>query len=277
MIDLNENLLSDYELEQDVELVSELSGISVEDLSSVVDIDDIESVYEYALSNNININDIKWQQYKDFDSDEVMFLSHGSRNNLKGDRIKLVDSPNSNDFGNGFYCGTSLKQAGMFVADEPESSIYVISFEPEGLTHCKLRVGLDWMIAVAYYRELIDKYKNHERVKYVVDRIENSDYVIAPIADNRIFEPIDLFVEGELTDLQCLHALTATYLGVQFVFKKQKAIDCLDVVDHFYLCQTEKDLYSISNSVESNTSLNKAILAKKQYRGKGQYIKDIFN
>lgn len=274
---LNENLFTDFDLRNDVDLVAELSNVTVDELASVVDISNIEDLYEYAMGNNIYINDIKWQQYKDLDNDNVMFLSHGSRTNLKGDKIKLHASTNNNDFGDGFYCGTSLKQAGMFVADEPESSIYIVSFKPQGLKPIRLTVSLDWMLAISYYRGIIDQYKDTDIVRNVIDKIEAADYVIAPIADNRIFELVDLFVDGKLTDLQCLYALTATYLGVQYVFTTQKAIDNIEVVDHLYLCQSEKDAYSISNSIESNTSLNKAIIAKKRYENKGQYIDEIFS
>lgn len=269
---LNENL--NYDLESDITLITELTGVSEKDLESFIDTNSIEDVYEYAWGNNIRINDIKWQEYKDLDEQGTLFLCHGSRSGIKGN-IRLDVSGESNDFGNGFYCGTMLKQAGMFVAEEPNSSIYIVSFVPEGLKHCAFRVDTDWMLAVAYYRDRLNQYKNSERLKGIIEKVEDADYIVAPIADNRIFELIDAFIDGDITDKQCLYALSATYLGRQFVFKKDACLDKLDIVDHLYLCQSEKDSYAIQNSVESNTSLNKAIIAKKRFSNEGEYIDEI--
>jgi len=131
------------------------------------------------------------------------------------------------------------------------------------------------MLAVAYYREQLNQYKDNERIKSIVSKVDAADYVVAPIADNRIFELIDAFIDGEITDKQCLYALSATYLGRQFVFKKNTTLSHLEIVDHLYLCKSEKDSYSIQSSVESNTSLNKAIRARKKFSGEGLYIDEL--
>lgn len=271
---LNESKTNDFDLENDVQLICELNNCTKEDLSSFVDINNIEEVYEYAWGNNIRINEIKWQEYKDLDEQGTLFLSHGSRSGIRGN-IRLDVSGESNDFGSGFYCGTMLKQAGMFVADEPNSSIYIISFIPEGLKPATFKVDTEWMLAVGYYRETLDKYKNSDRIQAIINKVDNCDYIVAPIADNRIFELIDAFTDGEITDKQCLYALSATYLGRQFVFKSNNCLSKLDIVDHLYLCKSEKDSYSIQNSVESNTSLNKAIRARKKFSGEGLYIDEL--
>ena len=131
------------------------------------------------------------------------------------------------------------------------------------------------MLAVGLYRDRLNDYINHPLLKEIKDKVDNCDYVSAPIADNRMFEVIDAFTNGEITDLQCLYALSATHLGYQYVLKSQTALDNLNIVKHLYYCGLEKSLYNKESDVETNTSNNKAIIAKKRYKGQGRYINEI--
>ena len=39
-----------------------------------------------------------------------------------------------------------------------------------------------------------------------------------------MFQIINSFIEGELTDEQCKHCLAATNLGMQYIFVSEKAV-----------------------------------------------------
>ena len=67
------------------------------------------------------------------------------------------------------------------------------------------------------------------------------DVIIAPIADNRMFDIINEFVENEITDEQCRHALAATNLGYQYVLKTVKAVDSISYLQEMYVCNKEKE------------------------------------
>lgn len=257
------------------DIICTISDINEQDLASVIDTTNLEEVYSYAYNNGIRINEIIWQEYQDLDTtSEELYLVHGSRSGIKGP-IRLDVSGESNDFSNGFYCGTTIKQAGMFVAEEENASLYIISFNPKGLKAARFSVNTDWMLAVAYYRERIDEYKDHPKIKSIVNRVNKCDYVIAPIADNNMFEIIDAFTEGTITDKQCLYALSTTNLGMQYVFKKERCLPNIEIVEHLYLCEPEKDSYNIVADIESSTSLNKALLAKKKFADDGLYIDEL--
>ena len=234
----------------------------------------MEKVYNFCYNNGLFINDILWLEQKEQGDDEALLLSHGSRTNIKGD-IRLDVSGDSNDFASGFYCGESLKQAGMFVSNEPDSSMYIIEFKPIGLMMKKFNVSTDWMLAIAYYRETIDEYKNSDRIQELIADIDKCDFIMAPIADNRMFQIIDAFTDSQITDVQCRHALSATNLGYQFVMKNKDTLNNISVLKHLYLCDAEKNRYNILGQEESNTSLNKALLAKKKFSGQGKYISEI--
>jgi len=64
---------------------------------------------------------------------------------------------------------------------------------------------------------------------------------------------------------------------MQYVLKTQKALDNLVNLDRCYICPIERASFNVANEVESNTSLNKAILAKYRYKMQGKYIDEILS
>jgi hypothetical protein len=79
------------------------------------------------------------------------------------------------------------------------------------------------MMTIAYYRNALSKYAEHPIVQKLVAQSRDCDYIIAPIADNRMFQIINSFIDGEITDEQCKHFLAATNLGYQYVFVTPKS------------------------------------------------------
>lgn len=237
----------------------------------------LEGIYNFAYNNKLYLNKITWQECIDeYRHGNVEAMVHGARTYIKGD-IRLDVNSESNDFGQGFYIGQTIEQAGMFVSEEPNSSLYIVTFDKAGLNVAFFDVSIEWMIAVALCRNLIPEYESHPFVKEIKDKIDNCDYVLAPIADNRIFECIDLFIAGEITDLQCLYAISATHLGYQCVIKSQKALKQVEMIKHLYLCSVEKSLYNQTNDIESITSVNKSLIAKKRFTNQGKYIDELLS
>lgn len=275
--------LQQFNFVEDIDLMTEVFDLSKDELfkeagiKSIVGKNNTDKLYDYCYDNGFYINDIKWQEYKELIDDEYSHVfCHGSRDGIKGD-VKLIASTNMNDFGQGFYLGQTLKQAGMFVSDSKNSSIYLFEFDTDELSSIKFNISLEWMLAVSYYRKLLSQYDNNDIIKGIIDSINECDYVIAPIADNRIFELIDAFAKGLLTDKQTMYALSATHLGFQYVLKTERALSHLNVLDRCYLCPIERSIYNQSNNIESNTSLNKAKLSKYKYKNQGLYIDDILS
>lgn len=235
----------------------------------------LENIYNFAYNRGLYLNEIAWQEaldkYRDPKTDVV---SHGARTLIKGD-IRLDASGDSNDFASGFYMGQDIAQGGMFVCEEPNSSLYILTFNPEGLKRALFNVSVDWMLAVCWYRDKILQYADSKRIKSIRKKVDNCDYVLAPIADNKMFEVIDAFSEKEITDLQCLYALSATHLGYQYVLKKEKCLSHVEIKEHMYFCSVEKSMYNKQSDVETNTSMNKAIIARKKYTNDGKYIDEI--
>lgn len=274
-----ENILEIMELTQE-ELASDIgvSRITVNNwLSGKTTISDshIKVLYEYAFRKGVRLNKIKEQFYtEDYVSKGEILLFHGSKIGIEG-KIDLTHNKRINDFGKGFYCGESLEQSAMFVATYPGSSLYMLKFNPQNLKKRVFHVDRDWMLMVAYFRGNLKEYEESEIIQRLIKGNEEADYIVAPIADNRMFEIIDSFIDGEITDVQCQHCLSATNLGNQYVFITQKAINQITLLEKCFLSEPEKDLYLTSRQENFKMNMDKVKLARKQYRNQGEYIEDI--
>ena len=280
-----------FDVAADIEIVLELLELSVAELADYLSVarcsiyewknnaeqitaKNLEKLYEFAFNKGIRLNKIKEQFCWEECADGHKVLFHGAKTYIDGE-LSLEKAKDGNDFGRGFYCGESLEQSAVFVSGYPDSSLYIVDFDPAGLNYIQMGVNRDWMLMIAYFRKKLDVYADHPIIREIVSRVENVDYIIAPIADNRMFEIIDSFIDGEITDVQCQHCLSATNLGNQYVFVTPKALKQVKLLHHCYLAQAEKKAYLSSKMDEHKISNDKVKLARKQYRGQGKYIEDI--
>lgn len=283
--------MKNFELCTDIEIVMELLGITASDLADNigvtsttvsrwrkneenVTISNLNAFYNFAFNKGIRLNKIKEQLFKEDCPANSTILFHGAKTYIDG-QISIEKSKNTNDFGRGFYCGESLEQSAMFVANYPESSLYILEFDKTNLKYTQLNVDRDWMLLIAYFRNKLIDYSDHPLITSLLSKLEGVDYIVAPIADNRMFEIIDSFIDGEITDVQCQHCLSATNLGNQYVFVTDKSLKQLKVLRHCYLAPDEKDYYLTSKKEESRIGNDKVKIARKQYRGQGEYIEEI--
>ncbi len=234
----------------------------------------LESTYSFAFAKNIKINKLKEMFWRDNLERHEKLLFHGAKSSIEGE-IDICRGRTNNDFGPGFYTGESYEQAISFVAGFAESSVYYLKFDGRNLRGKMYEVNQEWMMTIAYYRGALDEYQEHPVVKELVQQSKNYDYIVAPIADNRMFQIIHLFIEGEITDEQCRHCLAATNLGMQYIFISEKAVSCAKLVERCYISANEKEYYKRARTDDSKLGADKVKLARKQYRGTGQYIDEI--
>ena len=234
----------------------------------------LEKIYEYAFKKRIRLNKIKEQLFREECLENHVLLFHGAKTDISGD-ISVEKSRKNNDFGRGFYCGESLEQSAMFVSNFLHASLYMLDFDKMGMKELRLGVEQDWMLMIAFFRGKLTAYERHPMIQRILNRLNGIDYVVAPIADNRMFQIIDSFIEGEITDVQCQHCLSATNLGNQYVFLTQCAADQIQILRKCYLAPIEKEAYVSVRSEDAKVSNDKVKIARRQYRGQGKYIEDI--
>lgn len=281
----------DFNFKEDLKIIREILALTQQELADKIQVDQktiarnetgevkpskntLEKVYSFAFENRIQLNKLKELFSIDNIKDNHKILFHGAKKFLEGD-IDINKGKLNNDFGQGFYAGESFEQSVSFVADFNESAVYILDFDNKNLKHKKYKVDQQWMMTIAYYRGNLRKYQNHPIIQNLISESRDCDYIIAPIADNRMFQIIDSFVEGEITDEQCKHSLSATQLGNQYVFISQKAIEQVNILEKCYLSSNEKEYYKNVKSEHVELGDNKVKMAKIKYRGKGKYIDEI--
>ncbi|MCR5456640.1 MAG: DUF3990 domain-containing protein [Clostridiales bacterium] len=281
-----------YNIKEDLRLIREMLNISQTDLADNVGIqqrtivrienndnypsnETLEKIYNYAYKKGIKLNDIKEMLYKEENPDSKIIF-HGAREEIQGD-ISPFYGRKTNDFGSGFYCGETNEQASSFISRYPNSSVYMIKFDDSDLKKATFDVNQEWMLAIAYHRGTLDDYKDHKLIKSIVRKIENVDYVYAPIADNRMYRIIEQFIDGYITDEQCKHCLAATNLGKQYVFLTEKATSKLDILERCYLSHAERSHYQEIKEADINDGDNKVKLAMIKYKNQGKYIGEILS
>ena len=277
----------EYRIKEDIGFILESEKINTAELSektkiSRTTIDEIfkkekttdgvyEKFYSFAYDNKYRINTVKEELLKEKYGN---ILFHGSKNGLT--EVSTTGSRNNCDFGNGFYLGETYSQALAFVCENAKSSVYSFKYKLDGLKIKKFDCSLEWMLAICHYRGTLGDYSKSEKVKSIVSEVEKADVVIAPIADNKMFYIMAQFTEGEINADTALHSLSASRLGLQYIFKTDKAISKLEPLEKFYLCEKERvDCRVLLNerSYEIDTKLK---LAKRTYKT-GLYIEELLD
>lgn len=280
-----------YNFSEDIKSIREILGLSQSEFAEQIGVEQVtisrnelrktepsakilESVYTFAFAKNIKINKLKEMLWRDDLRKNEKLLFHGAKSEINGE-IDIHRGRHNNDFGQGFYTGESYEQAISFVSGFDHSSVYYIRFDDKDLKCKRYEVDQEWMMTIAYYRGALDEYRNHPIIRTLIEQSRDCDYIIAPIADNRMFQIINSFIAGELTDEQCKHCLAATNLGMQYIFISEKAVSQAKIIEHCYISNNERESYKNVRLEESKLGDNKVKLARKQYRGKGRYIDEI--
>lgn len=279
-------------ISKELKVIRELLSLTQEDLASIIGVSldtisrwenekkeieerNIELVYNFAFDKGIKFNQI----YEQIFSEECIkhnskLLFHGAKSKITMP-IDINYSKENNDFGTGFYLGESFEQASTYIANTISKYVYAFSLKVKDLNILEFNVDTKWMLAVAYYRGWIPQYKQKKIIKEIVNKINEADVIVAPIADNRMFDLISEFVDGVITNEQCEHALAASNLGSQYVIKTKKGLDNLKYIKLFYLSNKEKEEYKDKRLENNNINLNKVKVARIEYRGKGLYIDEL--
>lgn len=281
-----------YNFKKDIHLIRTCLNLSQDDFGNAVSLsrsniaryeagqilprkDAIEKIYNYSFSHEFDINQAKTMIYEDKKGEDIV-LYHGAKGEIVGD-IDLNHSTPPNDFGDGFYLGQTLKQANMWIALYENSSTYCFYFRNyKELKKIKFEVDYKWMLAILYYRGQLSGYKLPIELSELIKEIENSDYIIAPIADNQMYDTIEAFRNNIISDVACLHALSANNLGYQYVLKSNNACKHLEPIDRLYLCKLEKEYYLSLKEKASSDGRNKASVAITQYRREGKFFNELF-
>lgn len=254
--------------------LAEKTGVSGTTLNSIMKTGSTtdgvcEKIYSFAYNNRYRINSVKEELLKE-KYKNVLF--HGSKNGLS--EITVTGSRPDCDFGNGFYLGETYNQALSFVFEDKKSSVYSFRYSLDDLNLKRFECTLEWMLTICYYRGTLGKYSKNKEISKIVSEAEEADVIIAPIADNKMFYIMAQFAEGEINADVALHSLAASSLGLQYVFRTERALEKLIPVEKYYLCGPEREECRSQLNERSYEIDTKLKLAKREFKN-GLFIEEI--
>ena len=279
----------EYHVGLDIKLIAQILGITINALAEKINTTPetlsriingkiepsskmIESIYSFAYDSGLRINEEKVSYYSKRCN---VLLFHGSRNEIKGE-LSLSHSRDTVDFGTGFYTGDNYLQSLDFVSHHENSAIYLFEYKPSELKILNVDVSLEWMLYILYNRKMLAEYENTKLYKKIAKYCDGYDVIIAPIADNRMFSTIESFFKAEITTEQAFHTLNALRLGKQIVFKTNKSLKHLKMLEKLYISKPERES-SIKRKidiVEKTESEIRDITIK--YLRQGLYLPELF-
>ena len=237
--------------------------------------DSLEKIYNKLYEKGIDLNRLKEEMYRSLTGKNHSLLFHGAKNELIGNP-SVQFSEDKKDFGKGFYLGERIDQAASFVVGYPNSSVYIFDFDMDSVKTIEYTVCEEWMLLIAYFRGKLDAYKNSGYLKKLLGNLKSVDVIIAPIADNTMYTILDDFIEGKITNLQCLNALSANRLGLQYVFLNDETLNKnLTMLERCYYSTSERKDYQAYRLKENEIGKNKVKIALREYAGKGKYIEEM--
>ena len=257
-------------------------GISLETINNwkfrrkSIGISNLEKLYSYAYDNGIRLNNAYEQLLKEeYGKDSNVVLFHGAKKQFSLPIDFVANLKASNDFGIGFYLGETFEQAANYIAVLNQNIVYCFCLNLKNLKIYKFNVDTEWMIAIAYYKGWLENYKDTPLINNLVNKLSNYDVIIAPIADNRMFDIIAEFVGSEITDEQCKHALAATNLGFQYVLKTNKSLKNIKLIQETFVCKKEKNKCLDDRVQITSNGSQKVKIARIKFKNKGKYIEEI--
>ena len=257
-------------------------GVSLETINNWkfyrkrISLANLERLYSFAYDSGIELNSIYEQLMKEeYQKDDTVVLFHGAKKPFSMPIDFLANSKPTNDFGTGFYLGETFEQAANYISVLDRSFVYCFKLNLKDLKTHRFNVDTEWMLTIAYFRGWLDDYRDSSIVRSIVKKVSDCDIVIAPIADNRMFDLIAQFVEGEITDEQCRHSLAATDLGPQYVIKSERSLKNIELLQELYVCEKEKQRYLLDREKLTTSGAQKIRAARVRYRNKGRYIEEI--
>lgn len=237
-----------------------------------------DKLYEYCAINQIPLMDFIYEKIKKTVEDtkvseDRVLLYHGSKRGLEGDIAPI--SRKHCDFGAGFYMGTQPEQALTLICDFPKSKFYLVSVKTDDIRVTEIPADIEWAMLVAYHRGRMETIKGSTFYQKYRSISQQNDMIIGSIANDKMFQVLDDFFIGNITDAALVKSLAALQLGKQYVAITQKGCNAVRIEREIPVSYLEKKyLQAIS---EENRAKGVALANDicKDNRRNGKYFDEL--
>lgn len=205
-------------------------------------------LFEYCVENKIPLVDFIHEKIETAVSElsipaDRIILYHGSKSGLEGAIAPI--SRKHCDFGTGFYMGTQPDQPLTLVCDFPKSKFYLVSVKLDDIKTIEVPADIEWAMLVAYHRGRMENIKGTAFYKKYQKFTKQYDMVIGSIANDKMFQVLDDFFIGNITDVALTKSLAALELGKQYVAVTKKGCEAVKVEREIPLSYLEKQCFQV--------------------------------
>ena len=157
---------------------------------------------------------------------------HGSNCEVKrGDFSKSRDDI---DFGVGFYTTEDERMAKKWACSRVVSVLNEYSINMKGLSVYTFGLDEEWLLYIKANRN------QDEGSDEIIDKYSSYDILIGPTADDKMFDTIQLYLDGYITADQAVKYLNIAGYSEQIVLKTEAALDACRFVSSKIIEKGEK-------------------------------------
>lgn len=200
-----------------------------------------------------------------------MKLFHGSN--------KIIEKPQYNgsrdktDFGKGFYLTPNENQARRWSIKGTENIVNCYDLNLKELKVYEFELGLEWLLFIIFNRKIGDF--NFDIVEERFNFLKDKDLLIGPTADDRMFNTLEEFFDGDISLEKTLEILNCMNLSKQYLIKSQLGVERLNFLDSYYLEGEAFESVTNENIDFMNNIKQKVKMYQRKTYDNEKYIEDI--
>ncbi len=215
--------------------------------------------------------------FEDYDQitspDRILY--HGSRGGIIGPIVPR--SRPGTDFGEGFYMGTDPMQTKGLVAAEAQPVSYALSVDFSHVSHSQVLVldRYEWIFTILHFRRTCRPFNGSVIDETMGKLTRGFDFIMGPIADDRMNEAVRRFAANELTDEGLFACLSRVRYGTQIVAKTESACRRIEVVAEQIMYEDELD--DILEYQRKQRMQARGIVSRiqEEFKGRGRYLSEL--
>ena len=215
--------------------------------------------------------------FEDYDQitspDRILY--HGSRGGIIGE-IMPRSRPGT-DFGEGFYMGTDPMQTKGLVSNEPQPVSYALSVDFSGISRNQVLVlnRYEWIYTILHYRRTCRPFNGSAIDEAIAQLTKGFDFVMGPIADDRMNEAVRRFAANELTDEGLFACLSSVRYGTQVVAKTEAACRRIRIIVEQVMYEDELDGILAYQQEQRKQARGIVSRIQERYKGQGRYLSEL--
>ena len=213
------------------------------------------------------------ESYKHTPEDNSLILYHGSKVGIDG--TIAPKSRKETDFGRGFYMGIEVIQPLTLICGEDAPKMYTMKLNLQNLKVLDIPLGMDWAMLIALNRGHMQNYTDSKLYKRYAEMENGYDIVTGYIADDRMYQVMNRFFEGDITDAALLNSLSALKLGKQYVCISQRACEQVEIISERAVTPFELTFLRELSSKHREEGRRLANEVIRQYRREGKYFDEL--